>query len=102
MSKVKQISFLRVCCILLGAILIWNGTECFWNGLHNADLAQNIYRIDMQANLNLEDVNSKLEKWSIMEMYIYGMNGMKKGFWIFGIGCFLIGISIGDLVNWDD
>jgi hypothetical protein len=85
----------------VGIVLIFFSGIVFYNGLHNADLVFNNQYFLAKQNKTIDNIydmyNVNGNAISQKQLYIFGMKGMTKGFYLALIGGLLLGISINNI-----
>jgi hypothetical protein len=90
----KDNQLIYVSMMIISFVLLILSVFLFMNGVHNADLGQNINFLNAEFNLSLGDLASDLNVYSGTELYIKGMNHVVLSFFICLFSSLALGVSL--------
>lgn len=92
MKQIVFIMILAVICMLFGLFV-------FDNGFHSMDIGHNMRYLDAVLDINLIDISLQGDTSDSIEAYNLGAWQMRLGFLIFGVGTFMFGVSLADMMR---
>jgi hypothetical protein len=90
---------LTVFLVMLGAITMVFGMYVYDNGFHTIDIAQNMKYLNAEFDLDLIDKTLQGTLINSTDAYGLGIWQSRAGLLIFGLGCFIFGSSISDVLT---
>ena len=99
MKRIRDFELEKLLIIIFTIMLILS-ISTFWIGLHNLDVCHNEQIISLNYDLDLKEMKTNGDIWSLKECYVNGLNNSIIGVIFSIVFSILVGYFLGKIKKW--